>query len=325
LSTIQADSLENTVVNGAGYHGGMNHIQRYLTEEVVEDYADGVIDRREALRQLGLLGVAAASALGLLAACDSGGTPDPVPPAATAGPSSAGPAPAGPSALPTQAITFPGPQGRTLMGAYAAAATAKGAVLVIHENRGLTDHIQSVAGRLAASGFSALALDLLSEEGGTAKFTDPAQATGALNAAPPDRFVADMKAAVGELATRQPNLKIGAVGFCFGGGMVWSLLNSGEPRLRAAAPFYGPLPSPANFAGSPNAAVLGIYAEQDTRINADRDAAEAALKAANLPHELVTYPGVNHAFFNDTGARYNADIANQAYNKLLAWFNQYLV
>jgi carboxymethylenebutenolidase len=76
-------------------------------------------------------------------------------------------------------------------------------VLVIHENRGLTDHIRSVAGRLAASGFSALALDLLSEEGGTAKFTDPAQATAALNAVPPARFVADMKAAVGELANRR--------------------------------------------------------------------------------------------------------------------------
>ena len=302
----------------------MNHIQRYLTEEVVEDYADGVIDRREALRQLGLLGVAAASALGLLAACDDGGRSPSSEPAPTSA-AAASPPPAGPSALPTQAITFAGPEGRTLMGAYAAAATAKGAVLVIHENRGLTDHIQSVAGRLAASGFSALALDLLSEEGGTGKFTDPAQATAALNAAPPARFVADMKAGVGELATRHPNLKIGAVGFCFGGGMVWSLLNAGEPRLRAAAPFYGPLPSPANFRGSPNAAVVGIYAEQDTRINADRDAAEAALKAANLPHELVTYPGVNHAFFNDTGARYNADIANQAYAKLLAWFNQYLV
>jgi carboxymethylenebutenolidase len=303
----------------------MNHIQRYLTEEVVEDYADGVIDRREALRQLGLLGVAAASALGLLAACDSGGgpaSPAPSEPAATTG-ASAGPA--GPSALATKEITFAGPEGRMLMGAFASAPTAKGSVLVIHENRGLTDHIRSVAGRLAASGFHALALDLLSAEGGTGKFSDPAQATAALNAAPPARFVADMKAAVGELANRAANLKIGAVGFCFGGGMVWSLLNSGEPRLRAAAPFYGPLPSPANFAGSPNAAVLGIYAEQDTRINADRDAAEAALKAANLPHELVTYPGVNHAFFNDTGTRYNAEIAGQAYAKLLAWFNQYLV
>ena len=301
----------------------MNHIQRYLTEEVVEDYADGVIDRREALRQLGLLGVAAVSAVGLLAACDTEGGPASTPTPTT--PPSASSAPAIPSAQDTKEITFAGPEGRTLIGAFGSAANAKGSVLVIHENRGLTDHIRSVAGRLAASGFHALALDLLSEEGGTAKFTDPAQATAALNAVPPARFVADMKAAVGELANRAANLKIGAVGFCFGGGMVWSLLNAGEPRLRAAAPFYGPLPSPANFAGSPNAAVLGIYAEQDTRINADRDAAEAALKAANLPHELVTYPGVNHAFFNDTGARYNADIANQAYAKLLAWFNQYLV
>ena len=302
----------------------MTELQRYLAEEVAEDHADGIITRREAMRRLGLLGLGASAATTMLTAFGAA-TAQASTPAAEAAQSGDGSGTLeGWAVVGTQAITFAGPRG-TLQGAWAPAAKPRGSVLVIHENRGLTDHIRSVAGRLAASGFHALALDLLSEEGGTAKFTDPAQATGALNAAPPDRFVADMKAAVGELATRQPNLKIGAVGFCFGGGMVWSLLNSGEPRLRAAAPFYGPLPSPANFAGSPNAAVLGIYAEQDTRINADRDAAEAALKAANLPHELVTYPGVNHAFFNDTGARYNADIANQAYNKLLAWFNQYLV
>ena len=83
--------------------------------------------------------------------------------------------PAGPSARPTEAITFAGPDGRTLQGAWAAADRPRGSVLVIHENRGLTDHIRSVAGRLAASGYSALAVDLLSEEGGTASFADQAQ------------------------------------------------------------------------------------------------------------------------------------------------------
>ena len=89
-------------------------------------------------------------------------------------------------------------------------------------------------------------------------------------------------------------------------------------------PFYGPAPTDANFGGSTDAAVLGIYAEQDARVNASRDGAAAALQAAGLTHEMVTYPGVNHAFFNDTGARYDAATAEQAYQKVLDWFGQYL-
>jgi carboxymethylenebutenolidase len=297
-------------------------MQRYLAEEVGVDYADGIITRREALRRLGLLGIAGAAATTLLAACGSGDDTKPAPPAQ---PTSADPSkPAGPAPLATQAITFSGPQGRTLQGAWAAASGPKGSVLVIHENRGLNDHIRSVAGRLAASGYSALAIDLLSEEGGTGKYTDPAQATAALNAAPPERFVADMKAGVGELQRRVAGKKTAAIGFCFGGGMVWSLLAAGEPRLAAAAPFYGPLPTGADLAGSKGAAVLAIYAEQDTRVNATRDAAKAAMDKAGLTHEIVTYPNANHAFFNDTGARYVPAAANAAYQKVLDWFGQHL-
>jgi carboxymethylenebutenolidase len=197
-------------------------------------------------------------------------------------------------------------------------------VLVVHENRGLTDHIRTVAGRLAASGFSALAIDLLSEEGGTATFRDGGEVAGALAGVPPQRFVEDMRAGVSELLNRNPGAKVGAVGFCFGGGMVWSLLAAGEPRLAAAAPFYGPLPDHASFAGSPNAAVLGVFAELDSRINEGRAPAESALAAAGLIHELVTFPGVDHAFFNDTGGRYNAAVAAQAYQKLTDWFGTHL-
>jgi carboxymethylenebutenolidase len=106
--------------------------------------------------------------------------------------------------------------------------------------------------------------------------------------------------------------------------MAWLLLASGEPRLAAAVPFYGPLPEGADFSGSPNAAVLGIYAEQDDRVNASRDAATAALERAGLTHEIVTYPGANHAFFNDTGPRYHQAAATQAYAKVLDWFGQHL-
>jgi carboxymethylenebutenolidase len=307
----------------------MTEFSRYLAEEVAIDFGDGIIDRREALRRLALLGVGLTGAGALLAACAS----DDADSGAGSSPSAGGagsPPPAGPSggaagpAVPAEAVTFAGPQGRTLRGAWAAASASRGTVLVIHENRGLTDHIRSVAGRLAGSGFSALAIDLLSAEGGTETFTDPAAATAALNAAPDERFVADMKAGVDELLRREPDRKPAAVGFCFGGGMVWSLLASGEPRLAAAAPFYGPLPAAAEFGGSPSAAVLAVYAERDSRVNASRDAATAALEKSGLTHEVVTVPGVDHAFFNDTGARYDAQAAAGIYQKLTDWFGTHL-
>ncbi|MBV1851682.1 dienelactone hydrolase family protein [Catellatospora tritici] len=308
----------------------MTGFEGYLRDEVVTDYADGLIDRREALRRLGLLGIGAAVAAPMLAACDAqrGAAGDPtLTPTADAGATPvAAPSnqPAGPTPLPTQEITFAGPDGRQLKGAWAAAGQPHGTVLVIHENKGLTPHLASVAGRLAASGFSALAIDLLSEEGGTASFTDPAQATAALNAAPMERKLGDLKAGVDELLRREPQRKPGAVGFCFGGGMTWSLLASGEPRLYAAAPFYGPFPEGADLAGSPHAAVLAVYGERDARVNATRDQAEQALRAAGLTHRVVTYPGADHAFFNDTGPRYDPAAAAQAYTQLTGWFGAHL-
>jgi carboxymethylenebutenolidase len=289
--------------------------QRYLAEEVAIDHADGAFSRREALRRLALLGVGVPAASALLAACGGG---DGGPASATTGAAT----PPGP-AVATRAITFPGPEGRTLQGAWAAAAEPRGAVLVVHENRGLNDHIRSVAGRLAASGYSALAIDLLSAEGGTAALGDEAAAMAALSSAPQERLVADLRAGLDELGRRASGRKLGAIGFCFGGGMVWALLASGEPRLAAAAPFYGPLPEGADFSGS-RAAVLAIYAEQDQRVNASREAAAAALERAGLTHEIVTYPGANHAFFNDTGPRYHPDAAAQAYAKVLDWFGRHL-
>jgi len=295
----------------------MMAFQRYLAEEVAIDHADGALSRREALRCLALLGLGVPAASALLAACGGDGGGEPAP--ATTGGAATPPGPA----VAAQAITFPGPEGRTIQAAWAAATQPRGAVLVIHENRGLNDHIRSVAGRLAASGYSALAIDLLSAEGGTAALGDEARAMAALSSAPQERFVADMRAGLDELERRASGQKLGAIGFCFGGGMVWLLLASGEPRLAAAAPFYGPLPDNADFSGS-EAAVLGIYAEQDERVNASREAATAALERAGLTHEIVTYPGANHAFFNDTGPRYNQDAATRAYTKVLDWFGRHL-
>ena len=294
--------------------------QQYLAEEVAIDHADGLYSRREALRRLALLGLGVPTASALLAACGGGGEPVSSSTTTGAGEAATPPTPA----VETEEITYPGPEGQTVRGAWAAADQPRGAVLVIHENRGLNDHIRSVAGRLAASGYWALAIDLLSAEGGTAALGGEAEAMAALSSAPQVRFVADMRGGLDELERRAPGQKLGAIGFCFGGGMTWLLLASGEPRLAAAAPFYGPLPEAADFSGSPNAAVLGIYAEQDDRVNATRDAATAALERAGLTHEIVTYPGANHAFFNDTGPRYDQAAASQAYTKVLDWFGQHL-
>jgi carboxymethylenebutenolidase len=292
-------------------------LDQYLQEEVALDHADGHISRREALKRLAKLGLGAAAAGTLLAACAR----DEDTPIAETTP---GASPAGPTPSATEDITFPGPGGRDSFGTFAAAADPKGAVLVIHENRGLTDHIKSVAGRFASSGYSALSADLLSSEGGTSKAGDEATIMGKLRELSEEDLVAEMKAALDELAKRAPDQKIGAIGFCFGGGMVWQLIKSGDERLAAAAPFYGTTPdSGADFTKS-KAAVHAVYAELDERVNATRETATKALEDAELTHKVVTYPGVDHAFFNATGMNYNAVQAQKAYDDVLAWFGQYL-
>ena len=296
----------------------VTELQRYLAEEVAEDHADGLVSRREALRRLGLLGLSGAAAASLLA----GFVADEAKARLLRVSRPSGPA-ATEAARPTREITFRGPQGRRLMGAWAAAAKPKGGVLVIHENRGHNDSIRAIAGRLAGSGYSALAIDLLSEEGGTGTFHDEVVAMAALGSVPESRLVADLKAGVTELRRRLPGKKVAATGFCFGGGMTWRLLASKGARLAAAAPFYGPFPDGGNLSGT-KAAVLGIYAGLDSRVNATRPAAQAALRQAKLKHQIVTYPGVDHAFFNPTGSRHDPAAAAAAYKKLLSWFGTYV-
>ena len=296
----------------------MTEIQKYLAEEVAEDLADGIITRREAMRRLGLLGLSGAAASALLASF-AGAPATAAAPAVEKERGDSGGTETTWAPVPREPITFAGPNG-TLMGAWAAAAKPRGGVLVIHENRGLTEHISMVAGRFAASGWSALAIDLLSEEGGTGAFPGEAEVAAALSRIPPERFVADMKAGLTELDRRVERGKLAAIGFCFGGGMVWRLLTSGERRLAAAAPFYGPFPEGGSFEGS-RAAVLGVYGGLDARVNASQPAAKAALEAAGLRHEIITFAEADHAFFNDTGARFNPHAAAEAWRRVLNWFD----
>jgi carboxymethylenebutenolidase len=116
--------------------------------------------------------------------------------------------------------------------------------------------------------------------------------------------------------------RLGMIGFCFGGGITWRVATA-LPTLKAAAPFYGPAPE-LDQVPNIKAAVLGVYAEQDERINGGIEPLQAALEAAGTTHQINIYPGVNHAFHNDTGQRYNEEQATQAWNDALAWFAEHV-
>lgn len=304
----------------------MTPLQRYIAEEIATDHVDGLLTRREALRRLGLLGMTTTAAAALITSCGEKKPASTPTGSSTASSPSAAPnlaAPGMQTAVPTTPVNWAGPYGE-LSGAWAPATTPRGAVLVIHENKGLNDWVRSVAGRLAGIGYSALAIDLLSQEGGTSSFKDPAEATAALGKVVPERFIADLKSGLDELARRAPQQKLAVVGFCFGGGLVWQLLAAGEPRLAAAVPFYGPLPENPDFAASKNAAVLGLYGALDQRVTSSEPAAKAALDKAGVVNDLVIEPDADHAFFNDTSPRYNEAAAGDAWQRLQEWFGRNL-
>jgi carboxymethylenebutenolidase len=204
-------------------------------------------------------------------------------------------------------------------GGPAAGPAKPGGVLVVHENRGLTEHIKDVVRRIAIAGYVGLCVDLLSRAGGTDAHPDEGERTGVLGQLAPDLLVGDLMSGVEYLKTREdvnPD-RIGAIGFCFGGGMVWRLATK-QSDLKAAVPFYGPNP-PLEDVPNIKAAVLGIYGSLDTRITGNVPQLEEALKSAGVTYEIKIYEGAEHAFHNDTGARYKPDAAKDAWELTLAW------
>lgn len=196
------------------------------------------------------------------------------------------------------------------------------AVLVIHENRGLNPHIQDVTRRLALEGFLALAVDMLSPVGGTPTDEDQArEMIGRLDAA---SNVARLASAVKFLAEHPEGTgKVGAVGFCWGGGYVNRLAAAGT-SLNAGVAYYGSQ-IPAEQVPAITAPLCLHYAEMDERINAGIPAYEAALKAHGKTYELYRYPGTQHAFNNDTNqARYHPEAAALAWSRTLAFLRKYL-
>jgi carboxymethylenebutenolidase len=331
--------------------GELNETQRYFVEEYVEDFRDGLITRRELLRKVTLIAGSAAAATTILAACDlsprsgAGGAATPTAgtsvgggasPTATPGLVAAGPFATPPAAATTDGITvkpddpritvsrpdLKGSDGQPLM-AYLAKPNVSGrvpGVIVIHENRGQTEHIRDVVRRVATAGFVAINIDLAAREGGADKLGDGYNA--ALGRRTLEQKLADHRASLDFLKT-QSSGTIGVTGFCFGGGETWNIVIAGLD-VKAAVPYYGPQPS--NFAelAKTKAAVFGVYAQQDTRITDTAPAMEAQLKTAGVPYQITIYPNVNHAFHNDTGTRYNATEAQKAWTSTIEWFRKYL-
>jgi carboxymethylenebutenolidase len=198
----------------------------------------------------------------------------------------------------------------------------KSTVMVIHENRGLNDHIRDVARRLAVAGFRAVAPDMLSPSGGTPANEDAARdAIGKLDLA---KSVGDAVAMLAELQKSSRGGKVGAVGFCWGGGFINRLAVAAGDKLTAGVAYYGPAPAPSE-AAKVQAALELHDAGLDNRVNATSFPWVEALRAAGKKVKFFLYEGVNHAFNNDTSAeRYSKPAADLAWKRTLAFFRQTL-
>lgn len=273
-----------------------------------DEYTHKPLSRQDFLKRLALLAGGTAAAMSLLPLLESNYAKA----AVTAD-----------DDLMTETIKYPGVPAE--MTAYVARPKKEGkyaAVVVIHENRGLTPHIEDVARRAAKAGYLAIAPNALSALGKTPANEDEArQLFTTLKA---EDNLQNFKNAFPYLATRKDcNGKVGCVGFCWGGAMSNSLAVN-VPELKAAVAFYGRQPALEDVPKI-KAAVQLHYAGQDERVNAGAAAYEEALKKANVAYEQYLYDGVQHAFHNDTSsARYNEAAAKMAWGRTLAFFMKHL-
>jgi carboxymethylenebutenolidase len=277
--------------------------------DLYDDYTHAPLDRRVFLERLAALTGSVAAAMAALPLLENRAV------AAVVAPDDA--------RVTASTVEFLG-QGGSLRGyrVRPAAGEKLAAVVVIHENRGLNAHIEDVARRLAVAGFLALAPDFLSPAGGTPTNEDQARdLIGKLDQA---TTTANAVAAVSFLRRHADgNGKVGAVGFCWGGGQVNQLAVS-DPTLDAAVAYYGRTPDPA-VVPKIKAPLLLHYAGLDNRINEGVPAFRAALDQAGVSNQIYMYEGANHAFNNDTSAeRYNAAVAKLAWDRTLAFFAEKL-
>ena len=222
-------------------------------------------------------------------------------------------------------VTVASPQGNGSIKGYLVrpASTAKlPAILVVRENLGLNPYIEDVARRLAVANFIAFAPDGLTSVGG---YPGDDEKGGALfNQVDRGKMIEDFLAAAVWLKSRPDTTgQLGAIGFCFGGGVVNQLAVRMGSDLAAAVPFYGAQPGAAD-AAKIKTPINAQYAELDTRITSGWPAFDAALTEAHVPHEGHIHAGTNHGFHNDTTPRYDDAAAKEAWQRTLDWFNKYL-
>ena len=275
-----------------------------------DEYTHAPLSRKEFMDRLKKLSGGAALALAALAMLEPGYAA-----AATIMPEN--------DDLETEEVSWPG-DGATMRGylVHPKGKKKRGAVVVIHENRGLTPHIKDVTRRVAQAGYLALGVDALTPLGGTPADEDKGrELIGQLD---PAKNLNNYLAALAYLRSRRDsNGRTGAVGFCWGGGLA-NQLAVHDPRLDAAVAYYGQQ-AKAEDAPKIKGALMLHYGGLDQRINAGIPVYEAALKAAGTKYELYVYEGVNHAFNNDTSpARYNAEAAKLAWDRTLRLFKEKL-
>ncbi len=270
------------------------------------------LDRRSFMAELTRIAGGSAAALALLSSIEAQAEARPIVQASDSR------IEAGPSQL-------PGADGASITG-YAASprvGTRLASVLVVHENRGLNDHIRDVTRRLAVGGFHAFAPDFLSRGGGTPADEDAARA--AIGQLDLTQSTADGVAMLRALAARPGgNGKVGAVGFCWGGAMVNRLAVGAGADLNAGVVFYGPAPAPAE-ATRVQAPLLIHLAEKDERVNGTALPWVLALRQAGTPVRAINYHGAEHAFHNDTSeARHHPEHARRAWAETLNFFREHL-
>ncbi|GAB2704568.1 carboxymethylenebutenolidase [Hymenobacter frigidus] len=273
-----------------------------------DEYTHAPLSRKEFMDRLKKLSGGAALALAALAMLEPGYAA-----AATITPEN--------DDLETEEVSWPG-DGATMRGylVHPKGRKKRGAVVVIHENRGLTPHIKDVTRRVARAGYLALGVDALTPLGGTPADEDKGrELIGQLD---PAKNLNNYLAALAYLRSRRDsNGRTGAVGFCWGGGLA-NQLAVHDPKLNAAVAYYSQQ-AKAEDAPKIKGALMLHYGGLDQRINAGIPAYEAALKAAGTKYELYVYEGVNHAFNNDTSpARYNAEAAKLAWDRTLRLFKE---
>ena len=287
----------------------MNSDKLLQAIELYDRFTHEGMDRRDFFGRMTLIAGSAAAATGLIASI-------------AASPAAAAIVPPDDKRLTTRTMTFGKPAGYKAYVAESRTRSLKPTVLVIHENRGLNDHIRDVARRFALDGFRAVAPDFLSLSGGTPSNDDAARdAIGKLDLA---KVTADAVTMLDELEDSSRGGKVGAVGFCWGGAFVNRLAVAAGDDLDAGVVYYGPAPDPSE-AAKVQAPLLIHHAGTDQRVAQTLFPWVTALRAAGKTVTYQGYDGAHHAFNNDTSAeRYNKEAADLAWGRTIRFFHRHL-